>query len=80
MTGGTALVVAVGLQLWDLPLVVQALLATGACLFVLQAYRRRLVVDDVFPEVRKLPFIGWLVPARAPEPVVASSASSASEP
>lgn len=80
VTGGTALVVAVGLQLWDLPLVVQALLAAGACLFVLQAYRRRLVVDDVFPEVRKLPFIGWLVPARAPEPVVASSASSVSEP
>ncbi len=55
------------------PLAVQILIAIVTCLAFIGIFRRRLTVDDVFPELRKIPLVNWLVPR--PANVVSPSAS-----
>ncbi|MFO0901904.1 MAG: oligosaccharide flippase family protein [Pirellulales bacterium] len=74
---GAALPTAAVLVFFEPPLVVQMGLAASAGLAFLALIRRRLTVDDVFPELRKIPFVNWLVP-RPATPAAAASGDSPS--
>jgi O-antigen/teichoic acid export membrane protein len=67
-TAAIAGAVALLMWTWPIPLAAQALIAIVAVLIFLQCFRQRLVVDDVFPELRKYPFVSWFIP-RNSQPV-----------
>lgn len=56
------------------PLPVQVLLAVAGVAAVMFLNRRRLTVDDVFPELRRIPLVRWVIP-RSPSVAVTPTAS-----